>query len=138
MDHLAILKKKWLAKILSGEKTIESRWHKQKRKPYQKIVKGDIIYLKETGKPVTAKAQVKDALFFEKLTEEKCRDIITSYGKEINMDLDAIPTLRDKNYCTLVVLENVEKIQPFTINKQGYGVQAAWITVDAIEKLKGN
>ncbi|MBI1972386.1 ASCH domain-containing protein, partial [Candidatus Woesearchaeota archaeon] len=44
MDHLAILKKKWLEKILSGEKTIESRWYKQKITPYQKIAKGDTAY----------------------------------------------------------------------------------------------
>lgn len=135
MDHLAILKKKWLERILSGEKTIESRWYKQKRTPYHNIAKGDIIYLKETGKPVTAKATVQEVLFFDALTEEKLRDILQIYGKQINMALDAIPQLVDKKYCTLVVLQNVEKIQPFAINKQGYGTQAAWITVENIGKI---
>ncbi len=136
MDHLAILKKKWLEKILSGEKTIESRWYKQRRTPYQKIAKGDVIYFKEAGKPVTARATVQEALFFDMLTEEKIRNILTRYGKQINMNLGVIPKLLDKKYCTLVVLENVEKIQPFAINKKGYGVQAAWITVENIETIK--
>lgn len=136
MDHLAILKKKWLEKILSGEKTIESRWYKQRRTPYQKIAQGDSIYLKETGKPVTAKATVQEALFFDDLTEEKIKEILIKYGKKINMTLEAMPKLLGKNYCTLVVLQNVEKVQPFQINKQGYGTQAAWITVENIEKLR--
>ncbi len=139
MDHLAILKKKWLEKILSGEKIIESRWYKQKRTPYQKIAKGDMIYFKETGKPVTAKAAVKEALFFDALTEEKLREILQKYGRQINMTLEAVPRLLDKKYCTLVVLENIQKIQPFQINKKGYGIQSAWITVDNIGKIaKGN
>lgn len=136
MDHLAILKKKWLEKILSGEKAIESRWYKQKRTPYKNIVKGDIIYLKETGKPVTAKATAREVLFFDALTEEKLKEILQTYGKHINMTLDAIPKLLDKKYCTLVFLKDVESLQPFAINKKGYGTQAAWITVDTIEKLK--
>lgn len=138
-DHLAILKKKWLEKIISGEKTIESRWYKQKRTPYQKIAKGDMLYFKETGKPVTAKATAQEVLFFDMLTEEKIRNILENYGKEINITVDAVSRLLDKKYCTLVVLENVQKIQPFQINKKGYGIQAAWITVDNIGKIaKGN
>ena len=136
MDHLAILKKKWLEKILSGEKTIESRWYKQKRTPYQKIGRGDVVYFKETGKPVTAKARVQEALFFDALTEEKIRDILQRYGKHILMTIDAIPKVRDKNYCTLVMLQGVEKVQPFTINKKGFGVMAAWITLPTLEKIK--
>src|SRR3989344_5338279 len=132
MDHLAILKKKWLEKILSGEKTIESRWYKQKRTPYQKITKEDVIYFKESGKQVTVKATVQEALFFDQLTEDKLKNILQTYGRQINMGLDAIPKLLDKNYCTLVVLKDVETIQPLAINKQGYGNMAAWITVDTI------
>ncbi len=136
MYHLAVLKKKWLEKILSGEKTIESRWYKQRRTPYQKIEKGDIIYLKESGKPVTAKALVQEALFFDTLTEDKLKYILKKYGKQICMTLEAIPKLLEKKYCTLVFLQNIEKIQPFKINKQGYGIQAAWITLENIEKLR--
>ncbi len=136
MEHLAILKKKWLEKILTGEKTIESRWYKQRRTPYQKIAKGDVIYLKETGKPVTAKATVQEVLFFDQLTEEKLRDIIQNYGKQVGMTFDAIPQLVDKSYCTLVFLKNVQKIPPFAIDKKGYGAQAAWITIEDIKNLK--
>lgn len=50
MEHLAIIKKDWLEKILSREKTIESRWYKHRKSPFMAINKGDTIYFKETGK----------------------------------------------------------------------------------------
>ena len=55
MEHLAILSKhsRLLAKILSREKTIESRWYKFKKTPYKNIAIGDTIYFKESGEPVT-------------------------------------------------------------------------------------
>ena len=52
------------------------------------------------------------------------------------MALDAIPQLVDKRYCTLVLLKGVETIQPFAINKQGYGTRAAWITVEDINQIR--
>ena len=73
MDHLAILSKegKFLDKILSGEKSIESRWYKFKKTPYETIAAGDVIYFKESGESVTAKSQVSGVLFFDQLNEEK-------------------------------------------------------------------
>ena len=64
MDHLAILAKesKLLGKILSGRKKIESRWSKFKRTPYGNIIKGELIYFKDSGKPVTVKAKVSKVL----------------------------------------------------------------------------
>ena len=61
MDHVAIMKKSWklTEKILSGEKKIESRWYKSKYPPWGKIKKGDIIYFKDSGEPVSIKAKVE-------------------------------------------------------------------------------
>ena len=58
MDHVATMRKSWefLPKILSGEKTIESRWLKNKSVPWGRVCIGDTIYFKNTGEPVTAKA----------------------------------------------------------------------------------
>ena len=66
MHHLAILdkKRKLLSKILSGEKTIESRWYMQKRTPWDKIKAGDTIFFKDSGEPVRVKAQVSEVQQF--------------------------------------------------------------------------
>ncbi len=138
MDHLAILSKerKLLAKIISGEKTIESRWYKFKRTPYRNISAGDSIYFKETGCPVTAKAEVSKVLFFENLNKNKIKEILEHYEREICIPLSYTAKLIGKNYCTLVFLENVKQIKPFDIDKKGYGLMAAWITVGDIGVIK--
>lgn len=137
MDHLAILTKgKLLEKILSGKKTIESRWYKHRKTPYMNIKQGDIIYFKESGEPVTAKADVKKALFFDNLDEDQIRDIIRKYGNKLCIDYSWVNMLKGKNFCTLIFLGNASKVKPFNINKKGYGMMAAWISVDNINKLK--
>ena len=138
MEHLAILSKpgKLLAKILSGEKTIESRWYKFKKTPYGHIAVNDIIYFKESGEPVSAKAKVSKVLFFDKLNEDKIRRLLEEYGSRLGVYLSYLEKVKDKNFCTLIFLENVEKIEPFEINKKGFGLMAAWISVEKIEKIK--
>ena len=140
MDHLAILDKKrdLMKKILSGEKSIESRWYKMKRTPYGMIKAGDTIYFKDSGEPVTAKATVEKALFYTDLTRVKYQEILEKYGdalclKERNIDNY---TKQKYNYVTLVFLKDVKEIPPFFINKKGYGLMAAWITIENIEKIK--
>ncbi len=138
MNHLAILSKerKLLAKIISGEKTIESRWYKFKRTPYQNISAGEIIYFKESGMPVTARAKVSRVLFFDSLNPEKVTRILEEYGKQIGISVSHAQDLAGKNFCTLIFLEDVEQIEPFDIDKKGYGLMSAWITVENINSLK--
>lgn len=138
MDHLAILSKKrrLLNKILSGEKTIESRWYKFKKPPFGTISIGDIIYFKESGCPVSAKARVKNVLTYNNLTPDGIVEIIKEYGSQIGIDLNFVEEVKDKRFCVLIFLENPQKIEPFEINKKGYGLMSAWITIDDINKLK--
>ena len=138
MDHLAILSKegKLLGKILSGEKTIESRWYKSKKTPYQNIAAGEVVYFKESGAPVTARARVATVLFFDKLDEDKMRTIFQEYGVGLGVQISYMEKMKDKKFCTLVFLEKVERITPFQVDKKGFGLMAAWITVDKIEKIK--
>jgi ASC-1-like (ASCH) protein len=121
------MKKSWslLPKILSGEKTIESRWYKTKRAPWGRIFPEDTIYFKNSGEPIMVKAAV-----------EKVEEICIDSGFRRN----DIPTkicapkgfeklIADKKYCILIYLKNPRKIKPFEINKKGFGAMAAWITL---------
>jgi len=135
MHHLAILTKKpnFLDLILKRKKTIESRWYQTKRTPYNNIKKGDTIFLKNSGEPVTAKSDVSKVLQFD-LKQTKVKDILNKYGKHICINSDK--GLKEKNYCILIFLKNPKKVKPFKINKAGYGNMSAWITVENINKLK--
>jgi len=139
-DHVAIMKKsrKLIAKILNGEKTIESRWYVNRICPWDRIHAGDTVYFKDSGEPVTAKANVSKVLQFKKLTPESVQKILETHGKGIGMESSEknIPECATKNYCILIFLEDAHKIAPFSIDKTGYGLMSAWITVDDVNKIK--
>ncbi len=144
MHHVAIMNKSWglIQKILSGEKTIESRWHKTKRAPWDNVKPGDIVYFKNSGEPATLQAVVQQVLQFADLTPKKVEDILDKYSARIGVSDDDIPNyfemFKDKRYCILIFLKQPKRVRPFQINKKGFGAMAAWITVEKIsvaEKL---
>lgn len=141
MTHVAIMKKEWgfVEKILAGQKTIESRWYSQKRAPWDKIKKGEIIYFKNSGEPVLAKAEVKRVMQFSELNPVKVKNILRKYGKNIGIDkkgaAEFARKFRAKKYCILVFLKNPKKVKPFKINKKGFGAMASWITVNEIQQI---
>ena len=137
MHHLAILakKRKLLAKIISGEKTIESRWYKTKRTPYNNIKTNDTIYFKDSGEPITVQATVEKVLFFD-LRHTKVNNLIEKYADRIGLKQRDPQEYAKFNYCTLIWLKEVKEIPKFNINKQGYGNMAAWITLEDISQIK--
>jgi hypothetical protein len=140
MEHLAILekKRKLLTKILTGEKTIESRWYKSKVVPWGNIKAGETIYFKESGDPVRARATVSEVMQFY-LPQTDIPDLLEKYAKEIcftNPMSELIEWCSQRKYSILIRLKKVELIEPFEIDKKGFGLMAAWITVDKIENIK--
>ncbi len=140
MDHVAIMKKSWglIPKILSGEKTIESRWYQTKRAPWNKIKSGDMVYFKNSGEPVTVKAEVSRVWQFEIKSLAAAKNIVKKYGREICL-VNKNPKNWNKlpKYCILVYLSNSRSIKkPFNIDKRGFGISTAWLVIDDISKLK--
>lgn len=126
MQHIAILKQPFFSMILSGEKTIESRWSMHKITPYNKVSVGDEILLKETGKDVTATAKVKHVKYFQ-LTPQIVEGIRIKYGKEIGTDkFEDWQTTFQKKYCTLIWLDNVREIKPIKVRRSN---GAGWIVL---------
>lgn len=143
-DHVAIMKKSWnlVPKILSGEKIIESRWHKTKSSPWNKINPKDTVYFKTSGEPVTVVTTVTDVLEFEDLTPLRIREIVLEYGARLGLGTNR-KTLRafarhmnNKKYCILVFLKNPKQVKPFGIDKAGFGAMASWIVTEDISKIK--
>lgn len=142
MEHVAIMKKSWglTDKILSGKKTIESRWYMSRSAPWDKISRGDAIYFKDSGEPVRIRAEVEKVLQFSDLTPMKVKGILKEYG-----DMDGIGepdvskffhTFRKKKYCILIFLKDVKEVEPFDISKTGFGSMSAWITVEDVGKIR--
>lgn len=142
MDHIAIMQKSWglTEKIATGQKTIESRWYKVKYTPWGRISPGESIYFKNSGEPVTIQAKISRVSNFSDLTPEKVHTILEDYSKELGLDEPDIQKFFEmfkyKRYCILMYLKDAHHIQPFEINKQGFGKMSSWISVESIAKLK--
>lgn len=142
MQHLAIMKKEWglLPKILSGEKKIESRWYKNKYAPWGRIKKGELVFFKNSGELVTVRAKVAKIIKYAELNPQKVRVILNKYGKSDGLIRSELPKyfgmFKDKKYCLLVFLKDVERIKPFDVDKTGFGAMSAWICVKSINQIK--
>ena len=107
MEHIVIMKKSWglTEKILTGEKTVESRQHKSRYAPWNRIKPGDTVYFKDSGEPVPVRAEVVKVLQFDNLTAEKTEQILSEYGKADLGTNHIMPEVREyvsgKNYCVL-------------------------------------
>ena len=145
-SHIAIMKSSWklLPKILSGEKTVESRWYKTKACPWNRVFPGDTIYFKDSGKPVTLKARVTRV---QQYILESSEDATSLFLQIKNKDLGikaltkqdipqyVLDYISSKKYAIFVSFDNVQKIKPFNINKKGFGVQAAWLCVRDVKDI---
>lgn len=138
-DHIAIMNKSWklIPKILSGQKTIESRWHQTRRVPWNAITVGDRVYFKNSGEKIIAQALVSKVLQFEIKNINDAKKIVSKYGKEMCL-VNPNPRKwgRLPKYCVLVKLRKPRAvIQSFEINKKGFGSGTAWLMVDNIKKI---
>lgn len=141
MDHLAIMnpKRKLIPKILSWEKTIESRRYMMKVAPRNNINIWDTVYFKDAGKEVTASATVAKVLQFDHYTDEQLHDILNTYAENIafHSALDQVYLrAKPKKYCILIFLKHPKRITPFVIDKTWYGNACARITLPDIDKIR--
>lgn len=127
-------------KILSRQKKIESRWYKARCAPWGRIKSGEVVYFKDSGEPITIKAEVDKVIQFSDLTPEKIREMLNQYNQVGGLGMDDtrknFEIFKDKNYCILIFLKNPQKIKPFYIDKSGFGVMSAWISVDDVNKIR--
>jgi hypothetical protein len=142
MEHVATMRKSWgfIPKIASGEKIIESRWYRARYAPWGRIEPGENVYFKNAGEPVTLVAEVEKVRYFSDLTSEKVSQILATYAKDAGIEEENIPQFferfKQKRYCMLIYLKNARRVEPFEINKQGFGAMAAWICVEDVNNIK--
>ncbi len=104
--------------MLEGKKTIESRFSKNKIIPYEKIDKNDIVIVKKSGREVVAFFRVSQVFFFD-LGKVNITEIRKKYEKEICVDESFWIEKKHSRYATLIFLEKLQKLDPFSISKKG-------------------
>jgi len=87
-----------------------------------------------------AMAEVFDVLEFSELNSAIVKKILVKYGAQDGIEKKEISKyyelFKDKNYCLLIFLRNPKRIIPFEIDKKGFGLMSAWITVNNISQIK--
>lgn len=139
------MKKSWglLPKILEEKKIIECRWYKNKSLPWNKIKKGDFVYFKNSGEPITIKAEVSKVKYYSNLSPPKVKNILFKYGERDGIEKNKLnfyySLFKNKNYCLLIFIKNPTLLKnPFSVSKKGFGAMSAWMTVDNISKIRLN
>ena len=140
MNHIAFMKHSlgFYPKLLTGEKTVESRWYSSKKAPFNKVFVGDIVFFKDSNTPVSLCAVVSEVLQFENLNPDAINIILKKYHNMIGIsDVDNFfEFVKMKRYCVLIFLSDFKKIVPFNIDKTGFGQMCAWICVDDINSIR--
>lgn len=132
--HLAIFTPQVIQEIISGRKTVESRFSVKKILPFLAVSSGDIIYIKPSGKPVLGQFLVKKVIFFENLEREDWDLIKTQYGDKLSLGSDEADNRYFKDhrfakYGSLIFIDRVEQFitSPITYSKSD---RRSWVVLE--------
>jgi len=128
--HLVILKKPYLDAILTGRKTVESRFYRTRHKWLSQISKGDKLFLKASSGPVMATATVAEAKHFDNLTPRQIAELKRQYNRHIAGDEQYWREKMNSRFGILVWLKDVQQITPRFIRKFDW---RAWVVLTKTE-----
>lgn len=124
MNHLAILHRRYLDAILTGDKTVESRLSKNRCAPFERVEQGDLIYFKESSGPVRACAMVASVEYHEDLTPAAVGRLERAHNGSVRGEREYWLLKREARYATLIWLEEVREIDDWpvvpTMNGRGW------------------
>lgn len=125
--HLGVFKQPLLKLMLEGKKTIESRFSKNKIAPYDKISKDDFVIVKESSKKVVAMFTIKEVLQYT-MEDTSVKELKEKYNSQIVADSEFWNIKEEtSNYATLIKIDEVIKLKPFSIDKTG---MQSWIVLN--------
>src|SRR4051812_44681106 len=126
-SHIAILShKSVLDKILSGEKTIESRFSRVKSVPFGQIAAGDFVYFKLSGGPVMGYATIARVGEDDNLTPRQIDDLARRYHQELALSEDFLVRKMESKFASLLFLQGVEASEPWNYKQEG---RSGWIVL---------
>ena len=106
--HVAILKQPYIAAILRGDKTVESRLTTTPQPPLDRIAPGERLFLKASGGPFLATAIAGEVHFFRDLDRDRMRDLYQRYRESVGGEDAYWRSKADSRYATFIALRDVE------------------------------
>ena len=140
MDHVVYVdaKARELSEILKGNKIMIIRGAAGRKMPYGRVNKNDILYLiKNDGSGlVRAKTKVLSVFNSEKMTKNESISLVEEYQDKLQLTSVQNKRWAGKRYLVLIEIGEVEKVEPFMIDKSAYGNMDDWLPVGKIENVK--
>lgn len=109
--HLMIVHPRYIAPLLSGTKSLESRLGQDRRAPFGKVSPGDIVYIKPTGQRVVAKAIVHRVDEFEDLNPDDIVNLREVYNDRIMGGDQYWESKANSKYATLIEFKKTTMLQ---------------------------
>lgn len=122
--HLALMQGEFLELIISSEKTIESRFTKNRVAPVGNVQAGDLVLFKQVGRPLFAVAVVERAK--SGVLDDKAWTFVRKHADDIGIDEDYIEYKSDARYYVLVWVKDVHVIPAIPLKKRD---RRAWVVL---------
>lgn len=110
--------------ILSGKKTIETRFSQHKIAPFGKVSLRDLVYMKPPGEEIIGQFRVKKVYSYEGLKPEDIDQIFADFGQQIGIgdkeiDESYQQQKRNSSFGTLIFISESERFitSPIKIKK---------------------
>jgi hypothetical protein len=140
MDHVVYLdaNAKELDLLLSNTKRMIIRGATGRKMPYGRVSQDDILYFINNNAEgiILAKAKVKSVFNSDKMSESESAQLINQHQEKLQLTKKQYERWAGKRYLVLIEINNVEKVDPFRIDKCNYGNMDDWLPVEEIEKVK--
>jgi hypothetical protein len=108
--HVAVLRRRYLELILSGEKTVESRLSVNRVAPFGRVRAGDRLFLKQAAGAILATAVIHEARFYELDGPSGVLELRERFGDRIGGSDEYWSEKRRARYATLLWLDGVRRL----------------------------
>jgi hypothetical protein len=123
--HIAIFSEPFLSLVLTGEKTIESRFSRNRCAPYGEISSGDIILIKGVAGPICGVSLARRTWCYD-LVSEPIQRIRDRFGSQIRAGDDFWTSRASAHYATLIDLDETAPIAPVQCDKRD---RRGWVSL---------
>jgi hypothetical protein len=106
--------------------------------PYGRVNQDDILYFINNNAEglILAKARVKSVFNSEKMTEAESVRLVEKHQGKLQLSKRQQARWGGKRYLVLIEVSDVKRVEPFQIDKSGYGNMDDWLSVVQIERVK--
>ncbi len=142
MDHVVYLdaKAKEFEKLLDKSKTMIIRSATGRKIPYGIVSKNDVLYFINNNSEglVKLKGVVLNVFNSDKMIQDESVNLVKSNQDKLCLTDKQFERWAGKRYIVLIEVKNIEKINPFKIDKRNYSNMDDWLPVTKIEDVMVN